>query len=149
MSRTADALTKALPSVKAKHFASALGLSTDTVWEGVLKIFKPYANSILIYILSVYDLILSWYFPFITFFLPIYYYYGIFGYPLFGLLLGYSFIYLFMGYFTLGYLISRYCSYSPLSLFFRDWGEHYLFSFIIYRVLIIRSVFFLGIFALY
>ena len=28
---TADALTKALPSVKAKHFASALGLSTGTV----------------------------------------------------------------------------------------------------------------------
>ena len=28
---TADVLTKALPSVKAKHFASALGLSTGTV----------------------------------------------------------------------------------------------------------------------
>ena len=66
--RTLDVLTKALPSVKAKHFASALVLSTGMVWGGVLKIFKLCANSILIYILSVYDLILSWYFPFITFF---------------------------------------------------------------------------------
>jgi hypothetical protein len=30
---TADTLTKALPSIKAKHFARALGLST--VWGGV------------------------------------------------------------------------------------------------------------------
>ena len=36
---TADRLTKVLPSVKAKHFAKALGLCT--VWGGVLK-YKPY-----------------------------------------------------------------------------------------------------------
>ena len=39
---TADTLTKVLPSVKAKHFATAFGLTT--VWGGVLERYRRYAN---------------------------------------------------------------------------------------------------------